>query len=91
MCIYAPNTNNNNNGIILPPERKIVNKNIYYLIQKSGFKVYDSNYNLIGISNGYSLRPTYKSSGAIGIKCENNEFWITGDVKYIEGDNYSMK
>lgn len=77
--------------ILKPPDVKIVNKNIYYLINKSGKNIYDINNNYLGMSTGYSLRPTYKNSGAIEIKNTKKEaLWIRGTVKYIIEDNYIL-
>jgi len=74
-----------------PPNVKLVNKNIYYLINKSGKYIYDINDNYIGKSTGYSLRPTYKSEGAIEVKNSKKEtFWIRGNVKYIIENNYIL-
>jgi len=78
-------------NILKPPDVKIVNENIYYLINKSGKDIYDNNNIYIGKSTGYSLRPTYKSSGAIEVKNTKKEtFWITGNVKYIIENNYIL-
>ena len=74
-----------------PPNIKLVNKNIYYLINRSGKHVYDTDNNHYGISTGYSLRPTYKSLGAIEIKdSKEQKYWISGDVKYIIENNYIL-
>ena len=85
--IYAPQVNNKN---FIPPRIKVVNKNIYYLINKSGKKIFDTKDKYYGESTGYSLRPTYKSVGAIEIKNSKGSYWIRGTVKYIIEDNYML-
>ena len=85
--INAPQVNINN---LSPPKIKVVNENIYYVINKSGKKIFDTNDNYYGESTGYSLRPTYKSVGAIEIKNSNESYWIRGTVKYIIEDNYML-
>ena len=80
-----------NKIILKPPDVKIVNEDIYYLINKSGKDIYDNNNIYIGRSTGYSLRPTYKSNGAIEVKNTKKEtFWIRGNVKYIIENNYIL-
>ena len=88
MSIINPSIPFNN---FTPPNIKLVNQNIYYLINKSGRCIYDIDNNYYGKSTGYSLRPTYKSLGAIEIESPKKEnFWITGNVKYIIDNNYIL-
>ena len=84
--INAPQINN----IFMTPKIKRVNKDIYYLVNKSDKHIYDTKDNYYGKSTGYSLRPTYKSEGAIEIKNSKRSYWIKGTVKYIIEDNYML-
>ena len=88
MTIVCPSKQFNN---FKPPNIKLVNENIYYLINKSGKYIYDINNNFYGKSTGYSLRPTYKSNGAVEIESpKKKKYWITGNVKYIIDNNYIL-
>ena len=84
--INAPEIKNKGD-IIIPDNMKPINKNVYYLINSPNMIIYDENLNYYGISNGYSLRPTYKTDGCISITNSNKDYWIKGNVKYIINNN----
>ena len=87
--INAPEIKNNED-IIIPKNIKLVNKDVYYLISSANMIIYDENLNYYGISTGYSLRPTYKTDGCIGITNSNKDYWIKGNVKYIFNNIYIL-
>ena len=59
---------------------------IYYHIgYEKGGNIYIYKNNIIeelGEFTGYSLRPTYKSCGAIGVKKDDMVIWISGKGNY---------
>ena len=87
--INAPEIKNNKD-IIIPDNMKPINKNVYYLISCANMIIYDENLNYYGISNGYSLRPTYNTDGCISITNSNKDYWIKGNVKYIIDNIYIL-
>ena len=54
--------------------------NAYNSIKK-GEKVYDSDNNLIGESDGIYAKPTYKSCGSVCLVRKGKFVWISGDVE----------
>ena len=54
--------------------------NAYNSIKK-GDKVYDTDNNLLGESDGFYGKPTYKSCGSVCLVRKGKFIWISGDVE----------
>ena len=86
MIIPKAPSVNNSLSCIIPPDTEVIDKQLYYVVSRSGINVYDVNNIFYGISNGYSRiahTSTPSFTGAICIDYNDSCKWIQGKVKYL--------